>query len=66
MGEEKLYEYLLEIPVREFHTYRYKITASSDEEAMKKYRCGDTIWEEDEFLYDEDDGELVIVSKEEI
>ena len=63
---KKQYEYLLEIPVREFHTYRYKIVASSDEEAMKKYRCGDTIWEGDEFLYDEDNGKLVIASKEEV
>lgn len=68
MGKEnKQYEYWIDVPVWELHTYSYKVVASSDEEAMKKYMDGDTEdWENSECQGDQDAGEPVISSKEEI
>lgn len=64
---KKQYEYWLNVPVWELHTYSYKVVASSDEEAIKKCKDEDVVdWDVSEVLDDRDGGEPVIVSKEEI
>lgn len=65
MESEKRYDYMIKVPVRELHNWWFKVTASSEEEAMEKFKHGfNKQFMFDDCLLKQNAGEPVIVDKE--
>lgn len=64
---EKRYDYMIKVPVQELHNWWFKVWATSEEEAMEKFKNGyNKQFMFDDCLSKQNIGEPIIVDKEEV